>query len=381
MNLFNSYQRDIGRASSYEELRNGKSQRLFMIPPFELRRNVSEIRRILLDAELDQHTETMFAWEHIRDHEELCCLMLSDSVVTLTPPTVPVSFLPYFNKDVKRVYLSATLGAPDAFARAFGRVPEKMIAPSTTAGECERMILMPSSSNTSQTDVQEAVDIINDRKALILVPSYRRSEQWEKVASPPVQTQVAEAFNAFRNADAPEKLIMVARFDGIDLPGDTCRMLVIDDLPTGTGPLERFQFEGLGMQASYRSTLASRIVQSFGRISRGMSDHGVVLLTGEKLVDWLKIPINRSLLPVFLQKQIKIGESVSDGAEDLKAIANACLARSQSWIDFYADNMQMDIANRETVDSAKLKDVALAEANYGSALWNRNFSSAVGVAE
>lgn len=376
-NLFNSYQRDIGRASSYEELLEGRSQRLFMIPPFELRRNVSEIRRIFLDAALDQNIETMFAWEHIRDHEELCCLMVSDSGVTLTPPTVPVSYLPYFNKDVKRVYLSATLGAPDAFTRAFGRVPKQMITPSTTAGECERMILVPASSNAEVTDVQETIDIIRDYKALILVPTYRRSEQWKRVASPPVQTQVTEAFNTFRNVNTPEKLIMVARFDGIDLPGDTCRVMVIDDLPTGTGPLERFQFEGLGMQASYRSTLASRIVQSFGRISRGMSDHGVVLLTGEKLVDWLKVPINRSLLPLFLQKQIKIGESVSDGADDLKVIASACLARSQSWIDFYAENMKADVNGSKLVDVAKMSDVALAEANYGAALWNRDFEVAV----
>lgn len=380
VNLFRSYHQEIGRESSYAELRNGRSQRLFMIPPFEVRRNVSEIRRIFLEAELDRSTETMFAWEHIRDHEDLCCLMVSNTAVTLTPPTVPISSLPYFNRGVRRLYLSATLGAPDAFARAFGRVPEKMIAPSTTAGECERMILIPANSDAEAADIESTIDVIRDRKALILVPTYRRSEQWKRIASPPTQAQVTDAFNAFRIASEPAKMIMVARFDGIDLPGDTCRVLVIDDLPTGTGPLEHFQFESLGMQVSYRSILASRVVQSFGRISRGMSDHGVVILTGEKLVDWLKIPSNRSLLPLFLQKQIKIGESISDGASsanNLASAANSCLSRAKGWTDFYADNMRTDIADNVSVDHEKMCAVALAETNYGTALWNRDFEQAI----
>ena len=380
VNLFHEYHRSIGRASSYAELLNGQSQRLFLVPPFVNRANVAELRRILLDAGLDQHISTMFAWEHIRDHEELCCLLISDSAVTLTPATVPVSSLPYFRNDVRRVYLSATLEAPDAFAKAFGRIPGKVIAPATTAGECERMILIPRISNDESTDVESAISIIREHKALILVPTYRRSEEWNKVALLPAPTDVTEAFSTFRNASAPEKLIMVARFDGIDLPGDTCRVLVIDDLPTGTGPLERFQWDSLGMQSSYRSIVASRIVQSFGRISRGMSDHGVILLTGEKLVDWLKTPLNRSLLPPFLQKQIKVGESISENApnaNNLASAANACLSRAEGWISSYAENMRADVAGGKFIDPAKTSSVAIAESDFGFFLWNRDYERAV----
>ena len=31
-------------------------------------------------------------------------------------------------------------------------------------------------------------------------------------------------------------LVVPARYDGVDLPGDSCRVLVIDDLPTGMTP-------------------------------------------------------------------------------------------------------------------------------------------------
>lgn len=295
--LFQPYHQSVGSATSYAEATEGRSSHLFWVPPFEVRHNIEELRRSLLAANLGQHVETMFSWERIRDHEDLCCLLISSSEVTLPPSTIPVSTLPYFSQDVRRVYLSATLTAPDAFIRAFGREPERFVSPSTTVGECERMVLVPSLNANVDDDVDSAIDIIRDKKALILVPTYLRSERWNPIAAPPSRTNAPEAVSAFREATAPEKMILAARYDGIDLPGDTCRVLVIDDLPTGLGPLERFQWEWLNMQNSFRSTVASRIVQSFGRISRGMSDHGVVILTGQKLVDWIRLPRNRVLLP------------------------------------------------------------------------------------
>ena len=380
--LFRQYHYDVGLASSYTELSEESSSHLFMVPPFEVHRNAAELRRILLGAKLNEKLEAMFSWEHIRDHEDLCCLLISESAVTLTPPTVPVSSLPYFKDDVRRVYLSATLNARDAFARAFGRVPEKFIEPSTTAGECERMILVPSSIPTADDDVALVKEIIRDKKALILVPMYARCAEWTEIASLPPRESVSQALTSFRNADDASKLILVARYDGIDLPGDTCRVVVIDDLPTGSGPLERFQWESLNMQNSFRSTLASRIVQSFGRISRGMSDHGVVLLTGKRLVEWILLPRNRSLLPKFLQWQIAIGESISKKAKDTNYLidaASSCLSRDPGWIEFYTSTMRENVSEVDAVDLEKSCGIALAEASFGEALWSRDFQNAAGI--
>ena len=382
--LFQPYHQSVGSATSYAEATEGRSSHLFWVPPFEVRRNFEELRHILLAANLGQHLETMFSWEHIRDHEDLCCLLISSSEVTLTPSTVPVSTLPYFSQDVRRVYLSATLTVPDAFVRAFGREPERFVSPSTTVGECERMLLVPSLNANVDDDVDSAIDIIKDKKALILVPTYHRSERWDPIAAPPSRTNAPAAVSAFREAAAPEKMILAARYDGIDLPGDTCRVLVIDDLPTGLGPLERFQWEWLNMQNSFRSTVASRIVQSFGRISRGMSDHGVVILTGRKLVEWIQLPRNRVLLPTFIRRQIEIGENLSNYVEnptDLITAADACLSRDEKWVESYNDRMRGDVSESDPVelDTDKVKAVALAEAMFGEALWRRDYQRAVSI--
>ena len=380
--LFQPYHQSVGSATSYAEAIEGGPSQLFWVPPFEVQGNVEELRRILLAANLGQHVKTMFSWEHIRDHEDLCCLLISSSEVTLTPPTLPVSTLPCFGQSVRRVYLSATLSAPDAFVRAFGREPEHFVSPSTTAGECERLILIPSLSANVDDDVASAMDVVRDKKALILVPTYLRSGKWSSVATLPNRENVPEAVSTFREATTPEKMILAARYDGIDLPGDTCRVLVIDDLPTGLGPLERFQWEWLHMQNSYRSTVASRIVQSFGRISRGMSDHGVVILTGRHLVDWIRLPRNRSPLPAFLRRQLDVGENVSEYAANPKTLvtaANACLSRDQEWVTFYNDRMRDDVPELDPfeTDTQKVKAVALAEAQFGEALWSRDFQQSI----
>ena len=380
--LFKAYHDATGRASSYSELESGSSASMFYVPPFEVAANVNAIRAVLTSTGLDAKKETKFSWPHIRDREDLCAFFISADAVTLTPPMVPVDSLSYFRKGVRRVYLSATLAAPDSFARTFGRLPSHIIAPSTTAGECERLILFPSKTGLSGKDTAIAKTLTTGRKALILVPTYRRAKVWEDVAKPPAREEMPDAVESFRDRDPslPEKLILVGRYDGVDLPGDTCRLLVIDDLTLGSGPLERFLWEGLGLSNTLRSALASRIVQSFGRISRGMSDHGVVILTGKKLVDWLLIPRNAEALPAFLRKQIRLGYDVSRSVEsgtDLTFAIDACLGRATDWMDTYNGFMRDCEIKEDRKASDALVEVALAEARFMSALWKRDYSGAV----
>ena len=377
--LFRPYHQSVGLATSYSAMLHGETQRPFLVPPPEVQRNINELRLILGESGLDQSNSTKFSWAHIRDHEDLCCLLISSSEVTFTPPIVPVSTLPYFDQGVRRIYLSATLSAPDNFVRAFGTQPDTIVAPSTTAGECERMILIPSECQGVGDDIAGAKEIIKDHKTLILAPNFYRAGRWSDVAFVPSREQVPSAVNSFRDTSAVKKLALAARYDGIDFPGDTCRTMVVDDLPNGTGPLERYQWEWLNMQNSHRSLLASRVVQSFGRISRGMSDHGVVVITGKRLVEWLQLPRNRVLLPQFLQKQILIGEAVSKYAhtvDDLIARANDCLSREPGWTKFYTDHMRTAFAETEDPHQQLALKIAVAEARFGKLMWDRDFQRA-----
>lgn len=379
VSLFNSYHQKIGKAGSYAELEDPTCRRLFLVPPFEVHAQLGELLRILRAAALHDDRDTTFAWEYIQDHVDLCCVLVSGSEVTITPPFVPVLSLPYFGQGIRRVYLSATLAAPDAFARTFGKIPDAVAAPSTTAGECERLILIPSQLEVGKEDTEIAKELVKARKTLILVPTYARATKWQGLADPPPREKVSESVREFKADPGIPKLLLAARYDGVDLPGDTCRVMVIDDLPMGVGPLERFLWEYLNLSNTLRTAIASRIVQSFGRISRGMSDHGVVILTGERLVDWVLVPRNRAVLPAFLQKQIVLGYEVSahaDAIKDLAAAVEQCLSRDDGWIAAYNEFMKNAEPESSEVDTELLTRLAGSEAEYALLMWRRDYHAA-----
>jgi len=379
VSLFREYYRKVGKAGSYAELGEVNCPHLFLVPPFELQLQYSTLLSILKKAKLTDNIATTFAWEYLRDRVDLCCILITGNAITITPPFVPVKSLQYFSDRIRRVYLSATLPSSDVFARTFGCIPNKLIAQITTAGECERLIIMPSKIDLDLEDTDIAQKLVDKNKALILVPTYARAIKWQGMAEPPERDKVAQNVISFKNNPGVPKLLLAARYDGVDLPGDTCRVMVIDDLPMGVGLLERFFWEYLNLSNSLRSTIASRIVQSFGRISRGMSDHGIVILTGERLIDWLLTPRNLSTLPSFLQKQISLGLEVSnqaESAEDLDQVMKQCLSRDEEWLDTYDEFIKNEQAIEMREDIEKLIEIAKVESDFILHLWKRDYEKA-----
>lgn len=378
--LFKAYHQQVGMEASYEELISGDSSRLFFVPPFELHRQSQELLRILVAAKFNDDPNATFAWAHLKDHVDLCCVLINKNTITITPPYVPTTSLPYFNAGVRRVYLSATLSAPDAFIRTYGRKPDEIIAPTTSAGECERLILFPSRLENGEEDIEITKTLLAGKKTLAMVPTYARAHRWDDFAVPPEKNSVAAQVEAFKTQPGSPKLLLAARYDGMDLPGDTCRIMIIDDLPMGVGPLERFLWEYLDLSSTFRSTIASRVVQSLGRISRGMSDHGVVLITGNRLVDWLLTPRNMELLPPFLQKQIELGFAVSDQSEfleDYSSVIEQSLSRDEEWLETYKSFM--DEAEYYEADEKKAElafEIASSEASFAEHMWARDYESA-----
>lgn len=375
---FAEYFHSVGLASSYDETVSGTGSRLFLIPPFELRKAHAAVLKYIRESSVPTDVNTTFAWEHLKDRIDLCALLLSPTEITITPPFIPVGSLPYFTKGIRRVYLSATLSVLDVFVRTFGRKPSSEIAPTTTAGECERMILVPAKMNGVSDDVQVAKDSIRPHKSLILVPSYARAAEWADLVQPPPREQTTDAIEAFKLAKDTDKLLLPSRYDGMDLPGEMCRVVVIDDLPSGIGPLERYLWEYLKLSSTLRSAIASRIVQSFGRISRGMSDHGVAVLTGKRLIEWLQVPKNLASLPRFLQKQLELGFQMSKAMSpsEVPMSMQACLARQGNWVNAY-EHFIREAAHEDALpEPATVSDLALAETKYAEEMWDRNYAKA-----
>jgi hypothetical protein len=378
-NEFADYFHSVGLANTFGEIVDGTGNRLLLVPPFEVRRVHSAIVKLLKESNVPNDFDvTAFAWEHLKDKIDLCAFIISPHEITITPPFVPVRTLPYFASTIRRVYLSATLSAADVFVRTFGRRPSSEIRPKTTAGECERMILIPQKMTDVADDLVVAKHAVIPYKSLILVLSYPRAEQWSNVVKSPAKEAATEAIENFKQSKGTDKLLLTARYDGVDLPGDMCRVVVIDDLPSGLGSLERYLWEYLKLSSTLRSAIASRVVQSFGRISRGMSDHGVAIITGRGLVEWLLLPKNLTALPRFLQKQLQLGFQMSAGlqASEVPEMIKSCLDRKPDWIEAYERFMHDAVHEDDIPEAATVAELAFAEAKFAQDYWHRDYNAA-----
>lgn len=377
--LFKGYYQRIGRDTSFQELYEGVNKGVELLPPSEIKNNYTEIHRLLTQSGEIDSGGNLFAWEHLKDHLDLCSFFVSNGSIQITPAFLPISSLPYFGNETRRVYLTATMLGKDAFLRTFGRELSHVVKPKTTAGECERLILFPGQSLIHENELVETKKFIISKKVLILTPNKQRASQWTDIGYLPETAEAVQAISDFRNSNGYDKLILAGRYDGIDLPGETCRYMVLDGLPSGTSLFDKYLWSSLRLSNTLRSLVACRIVQSLGRISRGMSDYGVVIITGKKYVDWLKTPKNASSLPDFIQKQIQLGLQVTKSTYSMKGMEDATdtfMARDTEWAEFYENFMTECEGEKSEFDMDKLLTFARAEVKFSKSYWVREYDKA-----
>ncbi|GAI82372.1 unnamed protein product, partial [marine sediment metagenome] len=67
---------------------------------------------------------------------------------------------------------------------------------------------------------------------VILTPSKVTAEKWQEVAQIAMGDEVADCVEALVEEKATGPYAFPNRYDGIDLPHNSCRLLVLDGLPT-----------------------------------------------------------------------------------------------------------------------------------------------------
>lgn len=346
-------------------------------------------RRDRLIALLEAHgTKTddnlKYVYAHLRDKIDCCSMFFSRGSFELAPPFLPSLALDVFERPVRRIYLSATLRSKTDIVRAFGRLPDVTIEPDNDAGNGERLILF-GRTIPDGISFELIASICKKRKTLIAVPNYPAAQAWADIAEPPEPYNFSSALNSFRDADNGA-FVLVSRVDGIDLPHDTCRLMVLDGLPSGTSLTERYQWAFLQMVNVHATRLANRLAQLFGRINRGRNDYGVFLVSGNELNAWLNKDRNVALLPPLLQRQVLLGRAVQEGMnletqDEVKSAIEAVISRDPSWLVYYRDNIQSGDLDEEQVarvENAEDQMLAAAEAEaiYAAAMWTGDASKA-----
>lgn len=352
----------------------------YMVPTDFGVKNKNQLNEMFANALKDDKDPNYFNIEYLYGKWDRCVVVFTADSIEITPPIPPTLNLPVFaSRDVRRIYLSATLTQASDFARAFGRKVRERIRPDVDAGDGERLVLMvPKAAPTADLEAGLVRKAIRGRKALFAVPSSLAAARWKDSVTPVSRKDFTAKLNEFRQADQGN-FIIVSRFDGIDLPHDQCRLMVIDKVPAGGSVFERYLFDRLGLRAERAAKIAGRVTQLFGRINRGRRDYGIYLICSEELKDWLSSHRHLALLPELLQKQILLGAFMQERAEvntseALLAVIEQVLKRDEGWTKYYGEFLKAQQIDRSEAEFAVrreelLTNLFLEEAAWFSRVW------------
>ena len=374
-NLFRGYFARTNRSQMFEEALQGNKLALLFVPAFELRRNVGLLSKTLIDGGVAGTPKTKFAWAHLKDKLLYCTAIISGAGIEITPPVLPTFATTYFGQDLRRVYLTATLPSQVEFVRTFGVSSVQRITPGGKSGEAQKQIIF-GPGETDEEQRKNALHLAQHLKACIIAPSSKAAEDWPSTIPRFDGEQGQSIIDQFRSAKVPEKLLLIARYDGIDLPGDACRVLILDGVPTGSSLIDRFMDEGLRIERLRASHTATRIVQAIGRIFRSNTDHGAVLVCGAELQSWLRDPNNLRLLPKLLQQQILLGHELRRMVDESKAtfqdLLDAVLRGRSDWDELYSSNISEFETTIQVEESRWFVEMVERERTAFSKLWVTN---------
>lgn len=325
---------------------------ILMVPYWGIHRKRKELLAILHKyADTD---EVLFALPLIQTQVLQWEIRISGRRVEITPPTLKLDALPTYAACGRIVLSSATLGDPETLILEPGIPVEALdnaIEPATTWDVGERLILLPQLVEPKLTrDIfgGALIKMASERKVncVVLVPSKEGIDAWRALGA--VGTDISEEVPGIVEALRTKRgitAVLANRYDGVDLPDDVCRVLVIDGIPRGDSLRNIRRARELGLGKLTSSTIAQRIEQGMGRGVRSVDDYCVTIVLDTSLTRFLASKQNLAMLGPATRAQVELGLDLTrdvsggDASSALLDAVHQVLTRDKDWRALFREQM------------------------------------------
>jgi Type III restriction enzyme, res subunit len=339
-------------ANAWSQLEDKDPTALAPIPFWAWADKQDEVLRILRPHR--EERDFMFVWPLIADVLHLCTATAAAKAVEIRPSCTPIDRIPSFVRARRRVYLTATLADDSALVTDFGADPElvaKPVTPGSASDLGERMILAPRALNPELDN--EAVRVLARQFAegdqdgdgiletkpvnvVVLVPSDRAAAAWAPYAHRTFRVGDLEAGVKELQAGTVGLVVLVNKYDGVNLPADACRLLILDGIPRPLDGVERREAVALADSTVRLAREVQRIEQGMGRGVRDGEDYCAVLLLGANLAVAINDPRHLALFSPATQAQLKLSRDIArqikgEGLDAVRQALRACLGRVTQW--------------------------------------------------
>lgn len=361
---------------------------LHMVPTPDIADNIDELTDIL-DRTLPERSDPWFAWRQLRNHLDSCGFYLDAHTIEVRPYIPPSMTHDPFAQANQRLYMSATLGAAGELERITGvRKIERLPLPESgkrRISQGRRLFLFPHLSLDEEEANSLTIDRMSDAgRSLVLTGTTRKAtaiaRELEERGLPVLRARdIEQSLEPF--AEDAGVLVLANRYDGLDLPGDLCRLLVFDDVPIGAGLLERFLIYRVGASDLMRDRLRTRFEQGVGRCTRSSTDYAAVVIRGQRLTDFcLRNEVRASLSPE-IQAEMKFGIENSRNMEedDFSDLLGLFFEQGDDWQTAVQaiEGLRESAEVRPDVVANRLQDVVADEVDFVYRLWARDYESAI----
>lgn len=357
----------IDRIAIFDDIVDGKDSKVLEVPYWAWNTKGEQVRELLKD----NSDKIIFQWKLLRDNLKYCHCLISSDEVSITPIYPLVSMFPTFNGCKRRIYMSATLANDSTIIRTFDADVNSVLKPIQSNSNIslgERMILAPALMNlNNDVNIRELVKMLSEKISkdygtIILTPSSYSAKEWDNIGEYADSSElVLEQVDRMTNNKEKGPFVWANRYDGIDLPADTCRLLIMSGKPAVMNCYDRYIATILNGSELINSIIAQRIEQGIGRATRGAGDYCVIIFEGDELVTWISESSNLNLLTPSTKAQMEIGNLISKEIKDpveLLETITMCYSRNSDWTSLHAE-MLADISSEKVSYEESIKEAAL----------------------
>ncbi|MEU2391961.1 DEAD/DEAH box helicase [Streptomyces sp. NPDC007369] len=323
-----------------------------------------------------------YRFKMIRPHLRACLFYVSPQRWYIRPMISPTFTHDPFTSPQQRIYLSATLGEGGELERAFGRLKISRIpAPPEweNIGSGRRFFVFPDLAESSEDpygpaglhaaepnelDPPDTAEPPAPRetkgglvgrlialrgKSVVLTPDGKSATMIADTLGVPHSErfqpgETVDGLQPFKDAERG-MLLAPSRFDGMDLPDESCSVILMHDLPDSLHLQDQFLQTRLRASRVAQERVRTRVIQGAGRCTRGPRDFALVIVTGRELQRFLSRLDVREGLPPELQAEIAFGRDNSQvPPSDLVTLARSALKRDEIW----QEDAEPDIVERRS---------------------------------